>query len=471
MKLKKKIACLTSCLALLVLVLTLRVRLRTAVCGLIAPNKMEICIGHYTGAVSQAFTLLNRHYCGRSFIEETCDQIVLDRYVPLNSLNYAALVAKKTHGTIVHRNVLHGISAGANSSAILRQFKSLHLLSRGIPEPFNLDAGTAGSGLKFVGLATKCSASLSRFVTSMNQGGRNLSIIGLGETFMGWTYRLWRVYEFTAQLDPNDVFIATDTGDILVLPHCKDDHILQAFASFQTPIVFAAEKACWPVPNMWWHYQQTESHSRLSGDWKFLNAGSFIAYVWAFQEIVDFLQLDACLNDQALWAQLYVTDFGYIPLSYSGAKYRALVTMNPSNHPATASFVQGNRNFFKPSHAAYLRVIKERNLTAYPYISLDVNGIIFQSVWLAAKDEFALVRLNDSIVFHANKEFYRRNKGKKLQHLRTEPLTEANPPNRLINKLSQSCPCVFHHNGDEKYSQPVLANFAKAIGVPFAGNF
>lgn len=84
--------------------------------------------------------------------------------------------------------------------------------------------------------------------------------------------------DYLGKIDPNEIILFTDGYDTLFLS--GEEEILRKFTSFDKPLVFTAEKNCWPDKRLKNLYPFSPTRSR------YLNSGGFIGYAWKILELL-----------------------------------------------------------------------------------------------------------------------------------------------------------------------------------------
>lgn len=133
-------------------------------------------------------------------------------------------------------------------------------------------------------VATEENDRLKRFRESCEYFGVPYKILGLGQEWNGGKaengvlttfgggqkVNLLRM-ELKSWLTHKDIVVMfTDSYDVMLLANPVD--ILRKFREFQSPIVFSAEKTCWPEP------EKEKNYPDSITEYRFLNSGGFIGY-------------------------------------------------------------------------------------------------------------------------------------------------------------------------------------------------
>ena len=141
-------------------------------------------------------------------------------------------------------------------------------------------------------VATEENDQLDRFRKSCEYYGVPYKILGLGEEWNGGEaengvlkgfgggqkVNLLRK-ELKSWLEiKNHIIMFTDSYDVVLLQNPQE--ILSKFRQFQRPIVFSAEKTCWPSSYLAEKYPESQT------EYKYLNSGGFIGYVDSILELI-----------------------------------------------------------------------------------------------------------------------------------------------------------------------------------------
>ena len=96
----------------------------------------------------------------------------------------------------------------------------------------------------------------------------------------------------------NHIIMFTDSYDVVLLQNPQE--ILNKFRQFKQPIVFSAEKTCWPATEL------SEKYPESLTDYKYLNSGGFIGYVPNILELIKD-EIDDKDDDQLYYTQKYLS--------------------------------------------------------------------------------------------------------------------------------------------------------------------
>ena len=161
-------------------------------------------------------------------------------------------------------------------------------------------------------VATEENDQLDRFRKSCEYYGVPYKILGLGEEWNGGEAEngvlkgfgggqkvnlLRRELESWEELK-NHIIMFTDSYDVVVLQNPQE--MLNKFREFKRPIVFSAEKTCWPSTEL------VEKYPESLTDYKYLNSGGFIGYADKIIELIKD-EIDDKDDDQLYYTEKYLS--------------------------------------------------------------------------------------------------------------------------------------------------------------------
>lgn len=140
--------------------------------------------------------------------------------------------------------------------------------------------------LLILATGTDMNDALKRFIESCEIYGLEYKILGLGQKWnggnmsagIGGGQKINFLVEELSNLDDDQLIFVSDSYDVIMSSNTEE--IINKFNKFKTPIVFAAEKDCWPDKRLINKYPETES------PWKFLNSGGFMGKVKHIKQIL-----------------------------------------------------------------------------------------------------------------------------------------------------------------------------------------
>lgn len=160
-------------------------------------------------------------------------------------------------------------------------------------------------------VATEENDRLKRFRESCEYFGVPYKILGLGDEWTGGKAKDGVLQSFGGGQKINllkkelnswislkdTIVMFTDSYDVVLLANPVD--ILRKFRDFNTPIVFSAEKTCWPDPSL------SDLYPESLTDYRFLNSGGFIGYAdWISRIIED--PIENYEDDQLYYTKKYL---------------------------------------------------------------------------------------------------------------------------------------------------------------------
>ena len=151
--------------------------------------------------------------------------------------------------------------------------------------------------LHLITVATSSNGYFRQFVESCKRNDMNLTILGWGMEWKGFTWRLDLIREFlhSPTLRPDDMVCFIDAYDVLVLE--SSDELVKRFRSFDSDVVFMSEK--------------NPFHTLIFGelcDGHAVNGGCVIGYVHRLKELFDLPTFrkvkQQTSDDQVLWSHV-----------------------------------------------------------------------------------------------------------------------------------------------------------------------
>jgi len=180
-------------------------------------------------------------------------------------------------------------------------------------EGFSGDEMIVPARLHYITVATKPHPVLDVLQKVVASKGDAVTVLGMDEDRdIGWNaaddkrghfgVKLREVYNFVnnTALNADDIVLFSDAYDVY---YCGDqDTIVKRFLEFRKPIVFGAERYCWP--------DEDASAKYLAADHKsyfpYLNSGLFIGRVGALRECMRDYSYDDAEDDQRFWTTRYL---------------------------------------------------------------------------------------------------------------------------------------------------------------------
>lgn len=169
-------------------------------------------------------------------------------------------------------------------------------------------------------VATERNDNLNRFEESCKKNDIPYIILGLGDKWdsghaengvlitTGGAQKIIYLRDEIKNWDnlENTIILFTDSYDVIFNDGPKE--ILKKFREFNTPILFSAEKTCWPNEDLMVHYPDVNS------EYKYLNSGGFIGYG---NEIMKMVNTDIGLHedDQEYYSKYYLNSLKSLTIS------------------------------------------------------------------------------------------------------------------------------------------------------------
>jgi procollagen-lysine,2-oxoglutarate 5-dioxygenase, invertebrate len=121
--------------------------------------------------------------------------------------------------------------------------------------------------------------------------------------FDGFGFKILLAREFLNTLQDDDIMLFTDGHDVRIL--ATPEEVIQRFLTFNTRIVFSAERNCWPHAESAKYYKTSTNPFIV---YKYLNSGGYIGYVSDLKQLMDeeFYTITQTTDDQGFFTQLYL---------------------------------------------------------------------------------------------------------------------------------------------------------------------
>ena len=107
----------------------------------------------------------------------------------------------------------------------------------------------------------------------------NIHINGIGVKWIDFSNKLENFHKFLEDVDDNKIVMSLDAYDVIIFDNAEN--IKKKFEEFDKPLVFSAEKFCWPDANIWEKYKNQDEI------FKFVNAGTYMGYAWRIKEMLN----------------------------------------------------------------------------------------------------------------------------------------------------------------------------------------
>jgi len=140
------------------------------------------------------------------------------------------------------------------------------------------------------------------FLESCKRTGFEPVILGRGRRWTGFGMKLSLLRRALSAIRGRRVVIYLDAHDSLIVR--PSGAILKAFEAMNHPLVFSAEKNCWP--DAWKAFLYPEADT----PWRFLNSGGFVGEAAVLREALRDLgsRIPSSLDDQRWWTNRLLAD-------------------------------------------------------------------------------------------------------------------------------------------------------------------
>lgn len=153
-------------------------------------------------------------------------------------------------------------------------------------------------------VATDKNDPLERFEKSCNIHNLKYKILGLGKKWTGGDMKkgpgggmkLNLLKEELKYYNDEDIILFSDSYDVIFISN--EEEIYEKYLSFNTNMLFSAEKTCWPDNNMSIHFNSESPY-------KYLNSGGFIGNVESINKLISG-KFEDTYDDQLLIQKNYV---------------------------------------------------------------------------------------------------------------------------------------------------------------------
>jgi len=174
----------------------------------------------------------------------------------------------------------------------------------------------------YITIATKPHPVLDVLEKTVASKGEEITVLGMQEQRdIGWDseegkkgnfgVKLREVYDFINRptMNPDDIVLFSDAYDVY---YCGDKKtILERYAALKSPIVFGAERFCWPDAD------RAYPPENLTHYFPYLNSGLFIGRVDALRECMKHYKYDDKEDDQRFWTNQYMDHPELIKLDHN----------------------------------------------------------------------------------------------------------------------------------------------------------
>ena len=177
--------------------------------------------------------------------------------------------------------------------------------------------------LLVLAVGTDMTHGLERFIRSCKVYGLHHKILGLHSDWkggnmakgMGGGMKVNLLRTELNTLNEEQLVLFTDSYDVIMTTN--EEEIIQKFNKFNTPVVFSAERSCWPDTNLKSQYPKTSSV------YTYLNSGGFIGKVKDLQKILHNSIADHD-DDQLYYTTYFLKHQDEISLDYHASIFQTL---------------------------------------------------------------------------------------------------------------------------------------------------
>jgi hypothetical protein len=196
-------------------------------------------------------------------------------------------------------------------------------------------------GFQVVTVATRAAAPsgwghLEVLENSARRCGLELTVLGLGKRWTGSAMRLLLLADHLAGVPDDEVYLFVDAYDVVLLPNAVE--LGRRFRAMDAPVVFGAERVCWPFPELARSYPPAPLLSPWKGSprslvrpppplrtpFRYLNAGGYIGYAGAIRSVIGELSFKGTESDQGLFTRYYLERGRRLRLDHSATLFQAL---------------------------------------------------------------------------------------------------------------------------------------------------
>ena len=155
--------------------------------------------------------------------------------------------------------------------------------------------------MKFVTVVTHSDGYFDFLIQSCQRHNVDLQVLGWGEKFGGWVWRLNMIRDYYKSLDPNEIVCFIDAYDVIILQDSEE--IERRFLATKSRFVVAEDFNTDP-------YEESVARKILFGTCKQvrINAGTYMGYVKELLWMIDAMcEQNDCVNDDKLDDQKMMT--------------------------------------------------------------------------------------------------------------------------------------------------------------------
>jgi hypothetical protein len=158
-------------------------------------------------------------------------------------------------------------------------------------------------------VASKETKDLNNLLKSCCKNNIDLKILGLNKPYFSHSLKLFYVQEYLNTLADDDILMFVDAYDVLIIS--EKNTILKKFFQMKTPLLFAAEKNCWPLDNV------ADRFPKSPTPFRYIKTGTYIGYVYFLKKwLQDLSPIDIYKCDQSQISLHYLQNPNTYPLDF-----------------------------------------------------------------------------------------------------------------------------------------------------------
>ena len=161
---------------------------------------------------------------------------------------------------------------------------------------------------EFLTVASEFTNGLQRLIRSLQAHGIRPTVLGLDQPYLGNFHKLYHVLDYVNSNSGLGTIVFADAYDVVAAGTLEE--IVETYRQFNSPIVFSAERYCWPDLLM------VDSYPATDTPYRFLCSGLWVGEADAIRQLfiaaLDLLR-PSRLDDQHLLSLLYTS--GYQPFT------------------------------------------------------------------------------------------------------------------------------------------------------------
>lgn len=159
--------------------------------------------------------------------------------------------------------------------------------------------------MKFVTVATQVKGYMPVLLQSFRRHGIQLDVIGMGETWGGFGWKILKLLEYLNRQDPQELVVCMDAYDVILL---NPDTIQSRFESHGKKILLSNEA---PINTLWhrYLYGRVFPSFEVEGKKFNVNAGLYMGHASYLKQLIGFLSKLDNLNDKRCDDQVILNRF------------------------------------------------------------------------------------------------------------------------------------------------------------------